>query len=310
MAVTLVEAAKMHRGDVIRSTVIETFARSSDLLRVLPFKNIAGNAYKYAQEDTLPGIGFRGLNEGYTESTGIINPLTEALVIAGGDVDVDKFIVDTEGSDQRTSQELMKIKKLAGTITDKCIKGDSITTAKEFDGLQVRLVTTGSQVVSSGGTAAGDPMSLNLLDSVIDAVDEPTHLYMTKAMRRRLTQAARDYTVGGFITYGKDEFGRRLTMYNDLPLLIADENGAAANTMGFNEASAQAGSTSTSIYALSLKEGALMGIQNGIMDVRDMGELEDKPVFRTRIEWYVSLLLEHPRAAARLYGISDAAIVA
>lgn len=310
MALTLVEAAKLHSGDVVRSSVIETFARSSDLLRVLPFRDIPGNAYRYSQEDTLPGIAFRGLNEGYTESTGILNPQTEALVIAGGDCDVDKYIVDTMGEDQRTAQEMMKVKKLAHTISDKCVKGDSVTTAKEFDGLQTRLVVGGAQVIEAGSTSGGDALSLAKLDEAIDAVDAPTHLLMVKAMRRRLTTAARDYQVGGFITYSKDEFGRPLTMYNDLPILIADANGVSSNNLGFNEAGSGGGTTSTSIYVLSLGEGMLQGIQNGIMDVRDLGELEDKPVFRTRIEWYVSLLLEHPRAASRLRGISDAAVVA
>ncbi|MDT2258277.1 hypothetical protein P7H06_00025 [Paenibacillus larvae] len=43
------------------------------------------------------------MNEGYQESTGVVNQLSEGLVIAGGDVDVDRFIVQTRGNvnDQR-----------------------------------------------------------------------------------------------------------------------------------------------------------------------------------------------------------------
>ena len=64
------------------------------------------------------------------------------------------------------------------------------------------------------------------------------------------------------------------------------------------------------IYALSIGEGMLTGIQNNNMDVTDLGEQDAKPVFRTRVEWYNSLLLEHPRAAGRLHGIKSAAAVA
>ncbi len=46
------------------------------------------------------------------------------------------------------------------------------------------------------------------------------------------------------------------------------------------------------------------------MDVRDLGELNDSPIWRTRIEWYAGLALYHGRAAARLRGISNAAVVA
>lgn len=310
MALTLIEAAKLHRGDVIRSAMIEIFAMNNDLLANMPFDDIQGNAVRYNREDTLPGVAFRGLNEGYTESTGVINPLTESLVIAGGDLDVDKFLVDTMGMDQRSSQEAMKAKKLAHTIGDKMIKGDSTVDAREFDGLQVRLV--GPQIVEADASATdgGDPLSLANLDEAIDATDDPNFLFMPKALRRRLTTAARDQSVGGYITMSQDAFGRRVTSYNDLPILLADRNSDVFTTLAFDElASTGATATATSIYVLSLREGMLQGIQNGVMDVRDLGELESKSVFRTRVEWYVGMVLYHPRAATRVRGISNAAIV-
>ena len=307
MALTLLEAAKMRSGETLRATIIELFAMQSDILRVLPFENIPGNALKYNQEDTLPGIGFRGLNEGYSESTGVINPQTEQLCIAGGDLDVDKFIVRTMGADQRAAHEAMKLKALSHNYSNAVIKGDSITLPKSFDGLQVRL--TGAQVVSNGATSGGDPLSLNKLDEVIDTVDAPTHLLMSKAMRRRLTAASRNTGVGGFITYTQDEFGRKVTQYQDLPILIADANADLFQTLGFTEAATGGGTTATSIYVLSLGDGMLVGLQNGDPEVTDLGELDTKPVFRTRVEWYTGLALLHPRAAGRLRDISNAAVV-
>jgi hypothetical protein len=310
MALTLVEAAKRAQmdGDVHRAAIIELYAMNSDVLAALPFSDIAGNALKYDLEEALPGIGFRGVNEGYTESTGVINPQMEPLVIAGGDLDVDMFITRTMGSGHRASQEAMKVKALAHTWGNKIIKGDAQTNLKEFDGLQVRL--TGNQLIDAGATSGGDALSLAKLDELIDAVDNPTHLMCSKSIRRRLTTAARDTSVGGYITYDKDAFGRRVTKYNDLPLLMADENDQVFATLAYNEANPGGGSNvGTSIYCLSLTEGKLQGIQNGGMDVRDLGELEDKPVERTRVEWYAGLAFFHPRAAARLQGIKDAAVV-
>lgn len=302
------EAAKLNQGDVVRSAIIEIFAESNPLLAAVPFEDIEGNAIRYNQEDTLPGVAFRGLNEAYTESVGVINPQTEHLVIGGGDLDVDRFIVDTMGANQRTAHETMKAKKLAQTIANRMIKGDSSSAPKEFDGLQVRL--TGDQLIENVSAGTGVALSLNSLDEAIDAVDMPTHLLMNKAMRRRLTAASRNSGVGGYITYQQDEFGRQQAMYGELPILIADHNADSFNTLAFDEAAGGGGSTSTSIYVLSLMPGMLHGIQNGVMDVRDLGELEEKPVYRTRIEWYVGMMLEHPRAAARLRGITDAAVVA
>jgi len=44
------------------------------------------------------------------------------------------------------------------------------------------------------------------------------------------------------------------------------------------------------------------------MNVRDMGEIDTKPVYRTRIEWYVSMAILRARAAARLYGVTNSAV--
>jgi len=308
MALTLVEAAKLHTGNVIRSAIIELYAMTSDILRVLPFETIAGNALRYNREETLPGIGFRGVNEAYTESVGVINPVTEPLVIAGGDLDVDKFIIDTMGADQRSTQEAMKTKALSLRWSKAFIKGDSVSQPREFDGLQARL--TGTQLISAGATAGGAALSLAKLDEIIDAVDSPTHLIMNRTMRRRLSAAARTTTVGGFITWEKDEFGRQMMVYNDLPILITDQDNAGAEILAFDEAAASGGATATSIYVVSFREGMLTGIQNGDIDTRDLGELETKPVFRTRVEWFSGMALFHPRAAARLNQIGDLAVVA
>lgn len=309
MALTLLEAAKLHSGDVLRSTIIEMFARESDILRVLPIEDIQGNALKYNREGALPGIAFRGVNEGYSESTGIINPIVESLVIAGGDLDVDKFIVDTMGPDQRSVQEALKVKSLAQTFTTKFIKGDSAVDPREFDGLQVRL--TGGQKIAAGGTAGGDALSLQKLDEAIDAVDGATHLMMSRTMRRLLQTAARATAVSGYITYGPDEFGRRVTKYNDLPILTGYSAGDGTEPLAFDEANPGGGSAvGTSIYVLALGSGKFEGIQNGTMRVTDLGELQTAPKYRTRVEWYMGLSLYHGRAAARLWGIKNAAVVA
>lgn len=308
MALTLVEAAKLHSGDVVRSAIIELYARSSDILMALPFEDITGNAYKYNREETLPGIGFRGVNEGYTESTGILNPQTEPLVIAGGDLDVDMFILKTMGEDQRSVQEAMKVKALALNWTLKFIKGDQASEPREFDGLQVRC--TGNQLISAGATGGGAALSLAKLDELIDAVDDPQYLIMNKTMRRRLTAAARATGVSGYLTWTKDSFGRTVTMYNDLPILIVDKDNTNTDILGFTEASSSGGATSTSIYCVSFGEGKFTGLQNGAMDVRDMGELEDKPAKRTRVEWYNGMAIFHGRAAARLQHIGNLAVVA
>ena len=298
MALTLLEAAKLNSGDVFKAGVLAKFAESSE---ILGFLGINGNSLKYNVEETLPGIGFRGVNGSYTESTGIINPKTESLVIAGGDLDVDKFIVDTMGASQRTVHEAMKIKALALAWTKTFIKGDSESNPLEFDGLQKRL--QGDSVISNHATGAG--LSLAKLDEAIDAVDGANAILMSKAMRRRLTVAARTQAVGGNITYTIDQFGRQVAMYNDLPILIVDKDNENNDILGFTEAN-----STTSIYVVAFGDGQVQGLENGGMSVRDMGELETKPSLRTRIEWYSGFGVFAPRSAARLKNITDVAVTA
>lgn len=310
MAVNLIEASKiaLGRGDVYQSTIMELYARNSDVLRTLMFENIGGNAYLFNREKTLPNVGFRQPNAGYTEGTGTFDPVNEPLTIAGGDLDVDKFFVDTLGDDQRAVQEAGKVKALSLSFTKTFIKGDSGTTPAEFDGLQVRA--SSDYTVNAGATSGGDALSLAKLDELIDTVENPTHLVMSKAMRRLLTAAARSYTVGGFISYTQDEFGRTQTVYNDLPILIADKDNTNTAILPFSEANPGGGTAaSTSIYCVSFMEDGVVGLQNGDMDVRDLGELESKPVYRTRVEWYTTISVMRENAFARLNGIKSSAVV-
>ncbi len=311
MALTLVEAAKAaaNNGEAFRSGVIEMYARTSSILRVLPFDDISGNALRYNREDILPGVGFRGINESYTESTGILNPITEPLLILGGEIKVDKYITATMGQRQRSTQEALKIKSLAHYFTWAFIKGDGSSDPRQMDGLQARI--TGNQLLAAGTTSGGDALSLGKLDELIDTVSDPTHLIMNKTMRRRLSAASRSTSVGGFITQGKDEFGLPVDMYGGLPILLVDEDNAGNKILPFTEPAPTGGQAqTTSVYCVSINPGMLSGIQSGPMDVTDLGELQSTPAWGTRIEWYAGITIFHGKAAARLNGITNAAVVA
>jgi hypothetical protein len=301
---TLVEASKLEKGDVVRAGVIKMFAEASPLLAAIKWIDVPGGSYHYMQEGQLPGVAFRGVNESWTESTGVVVPQVEVLRIAGGELDVDTAIIEMHGEGVRTFHESQKVKALSLYLTKKLIKGDSTTDGREFDGLQNRI--TGSQLISAGNTNGGDPLSLLKLDEAIDAVDGATHLIMSKAMRRILTAAARDASVGGYITYSVDAFGNKVTQYNDIPILIVEDDDLGQRILDFNEVGA-GGSTATctSIYVVNLNEGYVNGLQNGGMKVKDLGEIDSKPAYRTRVGWNVSLATMHGRCAARYYGIKN-----
>ena len=304
---TLHEASKLVDGDLKREAVIEMFAGSSDLMGALPLMDIPGNSYSYAQEAKLPSVGFRGYNEGYTASVGVVNPQSETLRIAGGELDVDTAIVKTHGMGVRATQEAMQVKAFGQKITAAFINGDS-SDGVSFDGLRVRV--RGYQLLAADEDSpnANGPLSLATLDEAIDRVDNPTHLVMSKKMRNLLSQAAKDKDVGGDLAWGKDDFGRRVGFYNDLPILVTEDDDKGEKIIDFNEAGPAGGTSCQSLYVVSFGEGKIVGLQNGIMDVRDLGEIDAKPVYRTRVEWLVAMAVMHGKAVARIWGITNAAV--
>lgn len=304
---TLHEASKLVDGDLKRQAIIEMFAGSTDLMAALPLMDIPGNSYSYAQEAKLPSVGFRGYNQGYDASIGVINPQSETLRIAGGELDVDTALVKTHGIGVRTRQEAMQVKAMGAKITSAFINGDG-GDGVSFDGLRKRV--TGYQLLAANEDApnANGALSLATLDEAIDRVDNPTHIIMSKRMRNLLSQAAKDKDVGGDLQWSKDDFGRRIGFYNDLPILITEDDEAGEKIIDFNEAGPAGGTNSQSLYVVSFGDGKIVGLQNGIMDVRDLGEIDAQPVYRTRVEWLVSMAVMHGKAVSRVWGITNAAV--
>jgi hypothetical protein len=305
MGISLLEASKYNDGNVKRAGVISMFADTSDILRALTFMTVQGGSLSYTVEGQLPGVAFRGFNESYTPSTGIINPSVEVLRVLGGNMDVDRALIKTRGPEIRATNEMMKAKAIALSITDKVINGDSVANPREFDGLRRRI--TGSQLIPANlaAPAANSPLSLEALDAAIDAVDGANYLIMSKDARRKLSRAARS-NIGGEIVVGTDAFGYKIDMYNGIPILIADYNDVGSRIIDFNEVGPGGGSTSSSIYVVRIDDGYVTGLQNGSFEVDDLGLINDGVTYRTVIEWIVGLAVMHGRAAARVWGITNA----
>jgi len=296
MALTLIEVAKTETDELKRG-VIEVFASMSPILERLPFDSILGNAITYNREDTLPGIGFRGINESYDESTGIVNPLTETLKILGGDADTDLALIKTQKDQDRHAIDIeMKVKAATLAFQKVFFDGSVLSDPDEFDGLNRRL--TGDQVLYAGTNGAA--LSENFIHQTIDAVDNPTMILMGKKMRRQWQNLFVSSTI---MSVGEDSFGRMVPMFRDLPIGIIDKDRLNAVILDFDETRGSSDVTS-SFYVVSFGDGNIVGIQNGTMDVRELGEIDAKSVKRTRIEWLVGLMIQKPYAAARGAGIT------
>lgn len=310
-ALTLNEAAKIaaNNGEEKKAAIIQLYADKSDVLAALRFEGISGNAISYVQEGEAPTTAFRGINEEYVPNAGSFNPQKEALYIAGGELDVDSAILQTQGMEVRARHEAFKVKALAIGITTALISGSNATDPTSFNGLQTRI-TESTQLFHNSAASGGGALSLMNLDIMIDNVESPTHLIMSRAMRRRFLQAYRSSTFPNIIM-SEDDAGKQVMSYNDLPILVGYPPGKNTQLLPFTEACSGGGTADgTSIYCVNLSEDGCVGISNGGIRVKDLGELQARPVWRTRIEWLVGFVNYSPYARARLDSITDAAIVA
>ena len=280
IGLNLTEAAKLSQ-DMLQKGVILTMATNSPVLEKIPFMEVVGNGYSYNLVSTLPTVGFRQVNGAYTESGSSISRETEHLVILGGDVDVDLFIAKTRGNinDVRALQTELKAKAVAKAFEKNFFKGDSSTDSNGFDGLTKRLE-------KGKGTKIQKELTLDSLNELLDAVEGGADvLYMDKATRRELMKLLQESN--HYIEQGQDAFGRMVSKYGDVEIRAIED--------GLTD--------EKHVYAVKFgAEQYVSGLTNSGVQVMDLGQLETKPCYRTRIEFYCGIAIFHPKSFAVLTG--------
>lgn len=294
MALTLLESQKHARTPQELAVVTELAA--GQLLSALPFRNIEGNGLFWKREESLPDVGFRNYNGSLAESYGEVSQQSESLKLFGGDIKVDRAIVELEGNQAKAYQIQSRVRAMRLAWEGLFINGDSNQSPSEFDGLAARITSGSSQYFANGGGA----LDLGKLDEAIDAVDAQggsKYIVCSKSLRRALTRQARTNTQIDII---RNEFGYQQMVYSGLPLLEVDRD-------NLNVAILDGTPSAQDLYVVSFGNDHLTGIQNGGVNVRELGESHTQPQLITRVEWYCGLALINGRAAARLAGIDATA---
>lgn len=299
MAVTLAQAAALETNAITRGA-LEVASQVSNVWDRLPFEPIQGNAYAYDSERILPGTAFRTVNEAYIESTGVVNQASENLVILGGDADVDQFLEKTMGSSRAVlmaNQIRMKLASAQATFADAVFNGDVLVQPKGFDGLGKRLV--GDQVLVAAAKA-DEAAFLSDLDLLFAQVaGGPDVVYSNRKIIATLKTLGR--SVGGAEYINSEITGKREWTWNGVPFIDPGQHWAGHEILGYD--AALGGDLFAMKFANSFAEEGVMGITNGGLTAYSLGELQEKPVIRTRIDFYCGLVVQGGRAAARLTGV-------
>ena len=297
MALTLLEAQKHAKTPAELAVVTELAA--GQLMSVLPFRSIEGNGLFWKREEALPDVGFRNYNGALAESYAEVSQQSESLKLFGGDIKVDKAIVELEGAEAKAYQIQARVRAMRLAWEALFINGDSNQSPSEFDGLAARIQSGSSQYFQNG-SGTGQALNLGTLDEAIDNVDAQggrKYLVMSKSARRALSRQARTNTQ---IEISRNEFGYQQMIYAGVPVLELDRDHK-------NVAILDSDPAAQDLYVVSFGNDHLTGIQNGGVNVRELGESFDRPQLITRVEWYCGMALINGRAAARLAGINATA---
>lgn len=316
---TLAELSKLET-DPLRKSVIDIFLMESNLMQKVPWETIGTLSTTVVRMQDLPSIGFRKINEGYAATIGHFEQKTENISLMGCYMDCDKALARAKNTiaDARAIAQVMALKATAYKFNDKFINGDPLTDPEEFKGLSKRvddLYTEGytDQYIDNAGTA-GDGILLsdteshnflNKLDELIYSIQghSPDMLLMNKKMLLALRTLLRKQKL---LDNSRDMFDRVVDTYQGIPLIdVGVKADQTTQIITSTETLEDEGAAeSTSIYAVKFGIGELLwGIQEYPLEVEDKGLLEDKPVYRTELDWPLGLALANPRAVGRLYGI-------
>lgn len=283
--ITMAEASKLITVP-LKKGIVETIAKESAVLELLPIIGINGNAYSYVQETSTGSVGFRNVNEDYNHTNPSHTPQTEHLRRLGSKVEVDRFIELTQNiHNVRAEATQSKAKAIANEFTKAFFKGNAASNPLEFDGLDVRI--KGEQVVDAKGAELDADMVSELLDTVMGGADV---LFMNKRTRRKMT--AMFASQGAYIQSGQDAFGRPQAYFGDVRIAVVDDMFIEDN----------------SIYAVKFgQDQGVAGIQAGELQAVDNGLRGT--MYETLIEWYVSIIDGNPKGIARLKAPALAPVV-
>jgi hypothetical protein len=186
---------------------------------------------------------------------------------------------------------------------------------KGFDGLKKRL--TGAQVIAAGtngipivGNGGSDSFAFfDALDNLLAAVPGLTAdngaLYANVGLQGKIRSAGR--RIGGVETVREDLTGKRVLTWNGIPILDPGNNLAGTPVLAQTETQGTATGTASSIYAVKFGQDetdrGVTLLDNGGIQVDDLGLLQSQPVYRTRIEFYCGVAVFGGQAAARLTGV-------
>lgn len=275
--ITLQEA-KAGMADKVDQKVVDTFRRSSLLLDKLVFDNAISPGtggstltYGYIQLKTPSTAAVRQINSEYTAGEAKREEKTTKAVVMGGKFQIDRVLIGTAGAvDELAFQTEQKVKATANYFNNLVINGNKSNSGtgvlNTFDGLDKLLTGTETEITSTVDVSTEALMNANY-NALLDEVDgflstldgKPSMLLMNNKMLSKMRSAARR---AGYYSKTRDEFGRQVETYNDIPMYDMGKYYNGTNTVDIipETAATQSAEGKTDIYAVTIGLDGFHGV--------------------------------------------------
>ncbi len=275
--ITLAEA-KVGMADKVDQKVVDTFRRSSLLLDKLVFDNAISPGtggstltYGYIQLKTPSTAAVRQINSEYTAGEAKREEKTTKAVVMGGKFQIDRVLIGTAGAvDELAFQTEQKVKATANYFNNLVINGNKASSGtgvlNTFDGLDKLLTGTETEITSAVDVSTEALMNANY-NALLDEVDgflstldgKPSMLLMNNKMLSKMRSAARR---AGYYSKTRDEFGRQVETYNDIPMYDMGKYYNGTNTVDIipETAATQSAEGKTDIYAVAIGLDGFHGV--------------------------------------------------
>lgn len=275
--ITLAEA-KVGMADKVDQNVIDTFRRSNLLLDKLQFDNAISPGtggstltYGYIQLQTPSTANVRTINSEYIAGEAKRVEKTSKAVIMGGKFQIDRVLIGTSGAvDELAFQAEEKIKATSNYFNNLVINGSKASSGSgvvnTFDGLDKLLTGTQNEITSQVDISTSAKMDsgynalLDEVDAFLSVLDgKPSMLLMNEKMLTKMRSAARR---AGYHKSERDEFGRVVEFYNDIPMYDMGKyyNGSATVDIIPTSTPTSEAEGSTDIYAITIGRDGFHGI--------------------------------------------------
>ena len=291
-------------------------AQEEPLLDFLHWQKIPQGSmtYKWLSPSQAPTAAFRAINAAWDADGGIWIPKQETVAILGGELEIDKAILDMMGGDYTTGIRSRQLRAKVLAIKEKWLEtfleGDRGVDAASFEGLRTRVNGTGMDFDMSGSSSTDRAaLTLGKIDEVMEAVIGTTGqkvMLTNQWIRRKVNALVR--AEGQAREMVSTKFGVQLPAYAEMPMYKIEKRSDMSTILDFDEDPGDGGDDTTSIYIVNFADGEEEGVfglmgHGGSWEVTPFGEQESVPRNLDRFTAYVGVVTAGNRPFARINSV-------